>query len=72
MGPVAVGMPEVLLATAALSNPELHGKVALVSDARISGVSHGAIGIHCSPEAAVSELLNGNGPAEPVTWNMEK
>lgn len=53
MGPVAMGMPEVLLATAALSNPELDGKVALVSDARVSGVSHGAIGIHCSPEAAV-------------------
>ena len=53
MGPVAMGMPEVLLATAALSNPELDGKVALVSDARISGVSHGAIGVHCSPEAAV-------------------
>jgi len=54
MGPVAMGMPEVLLATAALSNPELDGKVALVSDARVSGVSHGAIGVHCSPEAAVS------------------
>jgi dihydroxy-acid dehydratase len=53
MGPVAMGMPEVLLATAALSNPELDGKVALVSDARVSGVSHGAIGVHCSPEAAV-------------------
>jgi len=53
MGPVAMGMPEVLLATSALSNPELDGTVALVSDARISGVSHGAIGVHCSPEAAV-------------------
>jgi len=53
MGPVAMGMPEVLLATAALANPRLNGKVALVSDARISGVSHGAIGIHCAPEAAV-------------------
>jgi dihydroxy-acid dehydratase len=53
MGPVAMGMPEVLLATSALATPELDGKVALISDARISGVSHGAIGIHCSPEAAV-------------------
>jgi dihydroxy-acid dehydratase len=52
MGPVAMGMPEVLLATAALSNPQLDGKVALISDARVSGVSHGAIGVHCSPEAA--------------------
>lgn len=53
LGPVASGMPEVLVASAALSVPELDGKVALVSDTRVSGVSHGAIGVHCSPEAAV-------------------
>lgn len=53
LGPVAAGMPEVLVATAALSVPELDGKVALVSDTRVSGVSHGAIGVHCAPEAAV-------------------
>jgi dihydroxy-acid dehydratase len=53
LGPVASGMPEVLVATAALSVPELDGKVALVSDTRVSGVSHGAIGVHCAPEAAV-------------------
>lgn len=53
LGPVACGMPEVLVATAALSVPELDGKVAFISDTRVSGVSHGAIGVHCSPEAAV-------------------
>lgn len=53
LGPVASGMPEVLVATAALSVPELDGKVAFVSDTRVSGVSHGAIGVHCAPEAAV-------------------
>ncbi|MBX3422534.1 MAG: dihydroxy-acid dehydratase [Pirellulaceae bacterium] len=53
LGPVASGMPEVLIASAALAVPELDGKVALVSDTRVSGVSHGAIGVHCSPEAAV-------------------
>lgn len=53
MGPVAMGMPEVLVATSALSTPDLDGKVAFVSDTRVSGVSHGAIGVHCSPEAAV-------------------
>ncbi|MBT3666217.1 MAG: dihydroxy-acid dehydratase [Opitutae bacterium] len=52
-GPVACGMPEVLVATSALSIPELDGKVAFLSDTRVSGVSHGAIGVHCSPEAAV-------------------
>lgn len=53
LGPVASGMPEVLVASAALAVPELYGKVALVSDTRVSGVSHGAIGVHCAPEAAV-------------------
>jgi dihydroxy-acid dehydratase len=53
LGPVGSGMPEVLVATAALSVPELDGRVALVSDTRVSGVSHGAIGVHCAPEAAV-------------------
>ncbi|MEZ6061657.1 MAG: dihydroxy-acid dehydratase [Planctomycetaceae bacterium] len=52
-GPVASGMPEVLVASAALAVPELDGKVAFISDTRVSGVSHGAIGVHCSPEAAV-------------------
>ncbi len=52
-GPVASGMPEVLVATAALAVPELDGKVAFLSDTRVSGVSHGAIGVHCSPEAAM-------------------
>lgn len=53
LGPVAQGMPEVVLAASALSVPELNGKVALISDTRISGISHGAIGVHCTPEAAV-------------------
>jgi dihydroxy-acid dehydratase len=53
LGPVASGMPEVLVATAALAVPELNGKVAFLSDTRVSGVSHGAIGVHCAPEAAV-------------------
>ncbi len=53
LGPTAAGMPEVLVASAALAVPELDGKVALISDTRVSGVSHGAIGVHCAPEAAV-------------------
>lgn len=53
LGPVASGMPEVVLAAAALSVPELNGKVALISDTRVSGISHGAIGVHCAPEAVV-------------------
>ncbi len=57
LGPVASGMPEVLVATAALAVPELEGKVAFVSDTRVSGVSHGAIGVHCAPEAAVGGAI---------------
>ncbi|MEM8955582.1 MAG: dihydroxy-acid dehydratase [Verrucomicrobiota bacterium] len=53
LGPIASGMPEVLLASSILTIPELYGKVALISDTRVSGVSHGAIGVHCAPEAAV-------------------
>lgn len=59
LGPVASGMPEVLLATAILAVPELDGRVALISDTRVSGVSHGAIGVHCAPEAAVGG---------PIAW----
>lgn len=51
-GPVAAGMPELHVASAALAVPELYGKVALISDTRVSGVSSGAIGVHCAPEAA--------------------
>lgn len=53
-GPVgSPGMPELLVASSALSTPQLNGKVALICDGRVSGVAHGAIGVHCSPEAAV-------------------
>lgn len=52
VGPVAAGMPELLVASAALAVPELDGRVAFLSDGRVSGVSHGVMGIHCSPEAA--------------------
>lgn len=52
-GPVAVGMPEMHVASAALAVPELYGKVALITDGRVSGVSAGAVGVHCTPEAVL-------------------
>ena len=79
LGPIACGMPEIVLATSALSIPELAGKVALVSDTRVSGISHGAIGIHCSPEAVVggpiAMVLDGDEisfdlPLGMVTWHV--
>ncbi|MFY7874007.1 MAG: dihydroxy-acid dehydratase, partial [Pirellula sp.] len=64
LGPVGAGMPEVHVATSALSVPELKGRVALISDTRVSGVSSGAIGVHCSPEAAlggpIGKLIDGD------------
>jgi dihydroxy-acid dehydratase len=64
VGPVAAGMPELLVASAALAVPELDGKVAFISDGRVSGVSHGVMGIHCSPEAAangpIAAILDGD------------
>jgi len=48
----APGMPEMLEPTSALSGvPELNGKVALITDARFSGVSTGLIIGHVAPEA---------------------
>jgi dihydroxy-acid dehydratase len=79
LGPVAQGMPEVVLAASALSVPELNGKVALISDTRISGISHGAIGVHCSPEAAVGgpialvqdgDEISFDLPTGAVTWHV--
>ncbi|MCA9175866.1 MAG: dihydroxy-acid dehydratase [Planctomycetales bacterium] len=70
LGPVASGMPEVLVATAALAVPELDGKVALVSDTRVSGVSHGAIGVHCAPEAIVGGPIGKVRDGDSITFNL--
>ncbi|MCA9104410.1 MAG: dihydroxy-acid dehydratase [Planctomycetales bacterium] len=70
LGPVASGMPEVLVASAALSVPELDGKVALISDTRVSGVSHGAIGVHCSPEAEVGGPIALVEDGDSITFDL--
>lgn len=72
LGPVASGMPEVLVATAALAVPELDGKVAFISDTRVSGVSHGAIGVHCSPEAAVGGPIGLVQDGDPISFDLLK
>lgn len=69
-GPVASGMPEVLVATAALAVPELDGKVAFISDTRVSGVSHGAIGVHCAPEAAVGGPIACVQDGDEISFNL--
>ena len=70
LGPVASGMPEVLVATAALAVPELDGKVALVSDTRVSGVSHGAIGVHCAPESAIGGPIGKVQDGDKITFDL--
>lgn len=47
------GMREMLAVTAALAGQGLAGKVALLTDGRFSGASHGYVIGHISPEAAV-------------------
>ena len=46
------GMREMLAVTAALAGQGLAGEVALITDGRFSGASHGFVIGHCSPEAA--------------------
>jgi len=71
LGPTASGMPEVLVASAALAVPELDGQVALISDTRVSGVSHGAIGVHCVPEAAVGGPIALVRNGDEVSFDLE-
>jgi dihydroxy-acid dehydratase len=69
-GPIAAGMPEVHVASAALAVPELKGKVALLSDTRVSGVSGGAVGVHCAPEAAVGGPIAALRDGDPIRFDL--
>ncbi|MCS1407379.1 MAG: Dihydroxy-acid dehydratase [Verrucomicrobia subdivision 3 bacterium] len=72
-GPVgSPGMPELLIASSALSTPQLNGKVALVCDGRVSGVAHGAIGVHCSPEAVVGGPIAAVQDGDRISFNLLK
>jgi dihydroxy-acid dehydratase len=70
LGPLASGMPEVLIASSILTIPELYGKVAMISDTRVSGVSHGAIGVHCAPEAAAGGPIALVEDGDPITFDL--
>ena len=71
LGPVAAGMPEVLVASAALNSKALYGKVALISDTRVSGVTHGAVGVHCSPEAALGGPIGLVCDGDQIDFDLE-
>ena len=70
LGPMASGMPEVLVASAALATPRLDGKVAFLSDTRVSGVSHGAIGVHCAPEAGLDGPIRVVDDGDPIRFDV--
>lgn len=72
LGPVAAGMPEVLVASAALNSKALYGKVALISDTRVSGVTHGAVGVHCSPEAALGGPIGLVCDGDQISFDLEE
>lgn len=72
LGPVASGMPEVLVATSILAVPELDGRVAFLSDTRVSGVSHGVIGVHCAPEAAVGGPIGRIQDGDRISFDLLK
>jgi dihydroxy-acid dehydratase len=72
LGPVAAGMPEVHVASSALAMPDLKGKVVLISDTRVSGVSSGAIGVHCAPEAAVGGPIGKLQDGDIVRFHLER
>jgi dihydroxy-acid dehydratase len=71
LGPVGAGMPEVHVATSALAVTELKGRVALLSDTRVSGVSSGAIGVHCAPEAAIGGPLGKLQDGDTIWFDLE-
>ena len=72
-GPVGEpGMPELLVASAALSTPQLDGKVAFVCDGRVSGVAHGAIGVHCAPEAAVGGPIAAVQNGDRISFDLKE
>jgi len=50
--------------------PELKGKVALLSDTRVSGVSSGAVGVHCAPEAAVGGPIAAVRDGDRVSFDL--
>ncbi|MEM9822347.1 MAG: dihydroxy-acid dehydratase, partial [Bacteroidota bacterium] len=53
----APGMPEMLKPTSAIMGAGLGGKVALITDGRFSGGTHGFVVGHITPEAQIGGLI---------------
>ena len=66
------GMPEMLKPTAAIMGAGLGKKVALITDGRFSGGTHGFVVGHISPEAQEGGTLALVQDGDPITIDAEK
>jgi dihydroxy-acid dehydratase len=66
------GMREMLSPTGAIVGRGLAGEVALITDGRFSGGSHGFVVGHVSPEAAVGGPLALVKTGDPITIDAER
>lgn len=66
------GMPEMLAVTAAIIGAGLGDQVALVTDGRFSGATHGFMIGHVAPEAAVGGPLAKVRDGDPVVIDVEQ
>jgi dihydroxy-acid dehydratase len=72
-GPVGgPGMREMLSPTSAIAGRGLGGQVALITDGRFSGGSHGFVVGHMSPEAAVGGPIAWVKNGDPIVLDAEK
>jgi dihydroxy-acid dehydratase len=68
----APGMPEMLQVTGALVGAGLAGNVALITDGRFSGASHGIVLGHVAPEAAVGGPIALVRDGDTIAIDVEK
>jgi dihydroxy-acid dehydratase len=66
------GMREMLSPTSAISGRGLGGKVALITDGRFSGGSHGFVVGHIAPEAAVGGPIAWVRNGDPISIDAEQ
>ncbi len=68
----APGMPEMLGVTAALVGEGLGESVALMTDGRFSGATHGLMAGHVAPEAAVGGPIAALRDGDTITFDVAK
>lgn len=68
----APGMPEMLAVTSALVGEGISDSVALITDGRFSGATHGIVVGHICPEAAVGGPIALIKDGDPVTLDVKR